>query len=390
MVAELVLRRSFTFDTGTTAEHLIPHPKYGWILEPGASYANQMPETTVRVTYNTEGWRDLERSFENPQGKLRVLVLGDSFMEGYSVDLEDAFHRHLERLLRGRNIDVEVINLGVGGYGTLQEYLVYHDVGRRYRPDLVLLGFLTFNDLRNNSLELETISMGAERVKARPYLDPAAAPDWRITDVDFEGAQTRYAEAKSSQNTLMRRLKRRSALWRTLTAEKPYWRKVPLPTRESHANRAAWERKYLSWFGMHFCQERPEITRAWDITERIFGRLNREIEAAGSKLIVFSVPTLTLLDTAEMRAVEQGAPDTIELCLEEAPANVRLQNLMHELDIEYVELLQVFRGAVRDGTNDPFRRSDRHWNEVGQTLAAETVAAFLMEKNLLPTSQTTP
>jgi hypothetical protein len=78
------------------------------------------------------------------------------------------------------------------------------------------------------------------------------------------------------------------------------------------------------------------------------------------------------------------------LCLEEAPAYGRLQNLMQELDIEYVELLQVFRGAVRDGTSDPFRRSDRHWNEVGQALAAETVAAFLVERNLLPTSHSTP
>jgi hypothetical protein len=42
-----------------------------------------------------------------------------------------------------------VLNFGVSGYGTDQEWLLYQAVGRRYCPDLVLVA-LYGNDLREN------------------------------------------------------------------------------------------------------------------------------------------------------------------------------------------------------------------------------------------------
>lgn len=151
-IAETVLRYIFPLDVQTVFDHRIPHPDFGWVLEPGASFLNKIAEDTVRVTYNSEGWRDAEHSVDIDRKAFRVLVLGDSFMEGYSVELEDSFHRQLERLGRKDGIDMEVINFGVGGYGTLQEYLVFEEVGKRYNPDLVLLGFFVENDVRNNSI----------------------------------------------------------------------------------------------------------------------------------------------------------------------------------------------------------------------------------------------
>ncbi|MHC4455101.1 MAG: SGNH/GDSL hydrolase family protein, partial [Planctomycetota bacterium] len=157
-LAEILLRHVFPIDTGTSHQHRIPHPVFGWVLEPNASYLNRMPEATVRVTYNSKGWRDVEHSLENRHGAFRILVLGDSFMEAFSsVELNDTFHKRIEQFARDKGIDVEDINLGVGGYGTLQEYLVFREVGVLYKPNLVLLGFYIGNDVRNNSIELESI-----------------------------------------------------------------------------------------------------------------------------------------------------------------------------------------------------------------------------------------
>ena len=127
-----------------------------------------MPEATVSVTYNSGGWHDIEHSVVKPDGVFRILVLGDSFMEAYSVELQDAFHSRIEELARTAGRETEVINLGVASYGTLQEYMVFRDIGRLYEPDLVLLGFFVTNDVMNNSLELETRSYKWECPPCQP------------------------------------------------------------------------------------------------------------------------------------------------------------------------------------------------------------------------------
>ena len=93
-------------------------------------------------TTNSRGLRDREHSIEKPPGTLRVVVLGDSFAWGYGVNDDVVFPRLLESQLAG----VEVINLGVAGYGLRQEFAYLKLEGMRYEPDLVILA-LCMNDL---------------------------------------------------------------------------------------------------------------------------------------------------------------------------------------------------------------------------------------------------
>ena len=50
---------------------------------------------------------------------------------------------------------IEVINFGVSGFGTVQELLTLKHKVWKYSPDIVLLAFLTGNDIRNNLRELQ-------------------------------------------------------------------------------------------------------------------------------------------------------------------------------------------------------------------------------------------
>ena len=59
----------------------------------------------------------------------------------------ELFSAQLEKL----EVDVEAMNAGVGGYGTVQEYLYLKNEGLKLRPDLVLLMFYD-NDLSDNCL----------------------------------------------------------------------------------------------------------------------------------------------------------------------------------------------------------------------------------------------
>jgi len=69
-------------------------------------------------------------------GTLRILMLGDSYTYGNEVGDEENYPFYLEGLLP----KVEVLNMGVGGYGIDQIFLKYQYFGKDYSPDLVIAG----------------------------------------------------------------------------------------------------------------------------------------------------------------------------------------------------------------------------------------------------------
>ena len=99
----------------------------------------------VDVAINSKGLRDREFAYARTPGTLRILMLGDSFTEGWGVELKDTFSKRLERLYAARGVTTEVINAGVGNYNTVMEVNYFLDEGRKYDPDIVVLNF-TFND----------------------------------------------------------------------------------------------------------------------------------------------------------------------------------------------------------------------------------------------------
>ncbi|MEK6710096.1 MAG: hypothetical protein AABZ64_05915, partial [Nitrospinota bacterium] len=120
------------------------HPVHGHGLVPGASGANE-EKGEFRVSYriNSLGLRDREFRPEPPAGTVRLLVLGDSFAEGFGVELGDAFVKVLERRLNDSppraGARYETVNLGVAGFSPLLEYLFLKEQLPRLRGHFVLL-----------------------------------------------------------------------------------------------------------------------------------------------------------------------------------------------------------------------------------------------------------
>ena len=72
-----------------------------------------------------------------PRGKaLRMVALGDSFVYGNEVEVDENFAALLNRV----GGDLQVLNMGVPGYGLDQAFLKYQRFGMRHRPDIVLFG----------------------------------------------------------------------------------------------------------------------------------------------------------------------------------------------------------------------------------------------------------
>jgi len=102
---------------------------------------------------NTLGFRD--NKVDSPRAKsasgYRIAVLGDSFSASAGVDFERIYTSILQRHLRERVPNAEVINLSVGGYNIIQYEMVLHEVALGLQPDMVLVAVFPFNDLSNDT-----------------------------------------------------------------------------------------------------------------------------------------------------------------------------------------------------------------------------------------------
>lgn len=131
-----------------------PDHRYGMVLIPGAD-GWFTAEGKSWVSVNEHGMRDVGHRRAKPVGTFRIAVLGDSYAEALQVPLDQAFWSVLGAqlascgALAGQRI--EMLNFGVSGYTTAQEYLVLHDRVWAFEPDVILLAFLTGNDVADNS-----------------------------------------------------------------------------------------------------------------------------------------------------------------------------------------------------------------------------------------------
>jgi hypothetical protein len=117
----------------------------GWALVPHASASSSATGKRIDYEINGKGLRDDEADYAKPSDTLRILLLGDSRTFGYGVPIE----QHFTKLLEGYFRNVEVINMGVSGYGVDQELLALRKEGVRYQPDVVIAYVAHFGDQRH-------------------------------------------------------------------------------------------------------------------------------------------------------------------------------------------------------------------------------------------------
>lgn len=108
---------------------------------------------------NSNGFRDGEHALAKPPGTFRIVVIGDSVAAGQGVRPDETFARVLERVLRERGKDAEVIVLAVTGYSTVQQFPLL-DRAYAYGPDLVLWAY-TLNDPADPVLDNANGELGA-------------------------------------------------------------------------------------------------------------------------------------------------------------------------------------------------------------------------------------
>lgn len=108
--------------------------------------------TNKKVTWRKEGYacsylnhlgmREKDATQPKAKGVYRIALLGDSQVESIQVRLEQSFGQILQKKLsQSLGRPVEILNFGVSGYSTVQEYLLMKTEVMRWAPDMVIVGY---------------------------------------------------------------------------------------------------------------------------------------------------------------------------------------------------------------------------------------------------------
>ena len=125
------------------------NPILGFELK--ANYRNDDPDfiATYERT-NAHGQRDKERNVQRVSGVRRVVLLGDSVVEGHGLAEGETISRQWEDLYEDGA--TEVLNFGVSAYCTLAEIELLEKKALAFEPDVVVLVFVE-NDFDNFNRE---------------------------------------------------------------------------------------------------------------------------------------------------------------------------------------------------------------------------------------------
>lgn len=348
-----------------------PDPLLGVRLVPNTSgwWTQEEREFVVPVQINGAGRRDVERPEAKPADTVRVLVLGDSFVEALHVPLDEIFPRRLEVQLNqnGRAPRVEVLAAGVSGYGTASETLYFERDGRRYAPDLVLLAFYPGNDVKNNSPTLEDT------------LPPVYAADGTLERVDH-GKRKREVGGRFGSHAYeyMRQLVlvRHPALAQTL-AEKGLVRR--------DAVRAARARDGVPVdFWVFAARDNAEWADAWGRTEGLLERLRRSTAEARAGFAVVILSTRDQVYPESWSQIISANPAMQERQWDLDRPQRRVEAWCRAHEVPCVAMAPAFREAAKTQSEPLHYPHDGHWTAAGHRLAAEELATFIDRHRLVP------
>lgn len=169
-VTELTLRY---FTESAKSMEFTPHPTLYWKLTPDLkNFVYKMGDLSCLIDTNADGFRNEKLDVARNERSFRILCLGDESTFGSGVKQSDTFAKVLQLKLRKRYhfYLTEGINAGVEGYTTYQGVHFLEEYCLKYKPDIIVVGFL-HNDMSYSSrADKERISNNPEAVKFKRNL----------------------------------------------------------------------------------------------------------------------------------------------------------------------------------------------------------------------------
>lgn len=141
-ILEVILR--IFQEPGATPGYTITHETRRYQLKPNFSGKTHKAELKI----NSYGLRDYERAISAGDETYRIAVFGDSVTFGIGVKLEETFSKILEKKLNSffHPLPIQLFNMGIGSYNTVQEYYYLTESYDRLMPHMVIFEYTAGND----------------------------------------------------------------------------------------------------------------------------------------------------------------------------------------------------------------------------------------------------
>jgi hypothetical protein len=299
----------------------------------------------VRYRYDQHGFR-------NPSDPTaaEVVVIGDSFVEGWNVPAEELVTARLAVLL-GR----EVVNLGQSGYGPQQEFEVLERFGLPLKPRTVVWVFFEGNDPgdaeRHEWIQKNWPSLSKPVFRERSFTRGAIQALRRLREKRDEPVPSTLhpgTDALAAQT-------HRSGLCR-------------------HGGRAS--RLYF-WYAGHPLSERDE--RALDTIAHGLHRASQLCRRTGAKFLVVFTPTKYRV-YKDLCAFEKDSLPA-GWTLNDLPARFAGMVARAAPDVGYLDLTPTLREEAARGPLLYFDY-DTHWTAAGHAVVAREIAREIDEVGL--------
>lgn len=337
-----------------------PDPHTATRLRPNMSF-RYIREGVANVQTNSFGYRDIEHSIDKGKEEIRIAILGDSYCEALQVDYDETFWAILQEKLNesGNGYKFKVMNFGVSGFGTAQEYQMLKHYVLNFEPDFVLLGFLSGNDIADNS---QKVKQG----QIKPYFN--IVDDQLVLDDSF----LERAEYKKGFTSSTKAKVNAINSFRILQVVNELKTNIERRQKQGRASR-------IGELGLNPQVYNKPINEkweeAWQITERLLVEINRECESHEAQFGIVSLSNAIQCDPR--KKVRDDFLEETQGTILFYP-ETRIQKLCESEEIPLVMLAPRFlEVAQKDGTYfhgfENTKLGTGHWNEEGHRLAAEII-----------------
>jgi lysophospholipase L1-like esterase len=336
----------------------------GWDGLENADADFQWIDTRHHVHQNRFGYRGT--AYDLPRNdKRRLLVLGDSYVWGFGVEDGEIFTSLMEQKTGSV---IEVVNVGVSGYGNDQEYLQWREKARLWEPDDVVLVITPYTDIVDN---LFPNRYGYPK----PCFIPTETGELQLTNVpvprtsEFSNEETTGVDIEALGS--LAGLLSRSYLARMLVNAGSRYKGIR-KALESHDLIPRRLPGYDWEYPLYLSTPSQQTREAWRIMFGILDLFDREVRGAGHQFTVVIVPSIIQVypELWEQFRAGHAAPHTGTLD-REMPNKV-IRSWCRDRHVPVIDLLPEFAAAGRTNAY-LYYPYNRHWTPAGHALVADAL-----------------
>ncbi len=353
-------------------------PLLGWRHKPNTTIEYVTSGQQISQSFNSRGIRGPEYSFEKPPGEYRILIVGDSFAEGMSVNFDEVFSEVMERHLNAKGErQYQAINIGVAGYSTDQQLLLYRDEGTRYEPDVTVL-LVYDNDIWFNARKRYTLTNRGYK----PMFDLA---EGRLKLVYEPGSDVQSNTQANPGNSTARQAPGSipGVIKRGLNEYSYAYRWVRKQARDIPELRSLFASLGLmdppdngipASYGIYAREYSADTAYAWVMTRALIAEIKREAESRGSKFILAHAPFRATIED-EYWVSFKSQYGVSEDYWSRDRVNAELAAIAGELDITFLNPVKTLRAAAQ---SEQLYLPDQHWNARGNEVIGDLLAEFIL------------